>query len=63
MGLKKGTFAFSSDDVLEEINKGGGGGVTMEQVNQAIQTAIADLAKKGDSYTKAEADAKFQPKA
>lgn len=64
------SFIVSTED-LDAI-EGGAGGVTMEQVNTAIQTAIADLATKtevnakansADVYTKEEADARFQPKA
>lgn len=52
------SFIVSNQDVAN-----GGSGLTEAQVNALIATAIKDLAKKADVYTKAEADAKFQPKA
>lgn len=55
------SFIVNTDD-LDAI-EGGTGSVTMEQVNQAIATALTTYAKSADVYTKAEADAKFQPKA
>lgn len=40
-----------------------GAGLTTAQVNALIATALAPYAKKADVYTKAESDAKYQPKA
>lgn len=61
------SFIVSTEDL--ENTSGGGGGVTMEQVNAAIQAALQGYVKgnevwgKQDSYNRTEIDAKLADKA